>query len=365
METDKIRRQQTLSKSKDILLEGNAYIAVRFAGRKKVLSSAPQNGGLRTDLTAIYNFDGKQEGEKEIRLKGGTYERHMRYVSKEIIGLDPDTSAGFMTAANMRNAVMVSESFRSLTVTAIVTGGIEVNGARAGDRAEWYEESGHWKKISFHTLGTINIMLFIHGNLTDGALTKALITCTEAKAAAIQELCISSRYSSGIATGSGTDGVIVVSDLDTSFHLTETGTHSKAGELIGRVVKRAVKEALFQQTGVGPSVQHDALRRLERFGLTESLLVSFLMEQNDHIKKREATGKIREWKKSSSAVVWAALEACLLEQKQWGLLSREETDRGREKCLEILQEEGISDYPEIIGSVRRWRADADGTSDKV
>lgn len=357
MDINKPQKEQTLPGSKDTFLEGESYIAVRFNGRKKVLSSAPHNGGMRTDLTAVYNFDGKQEGNKEISLQGGTYESHMQYVSKEIIGLDPDTSAGIMTAASMRNAVFLSESFCSLTVTAIVTGGIEVNGARAGDPTEWCEERGYWEKVSSKTLGTINIMLFIHADLADGALAKALITCTEAKAAAIQELCISSRYSWGIATGSGTDGVILVSDMDASLHLTETGSYSKAGELIGRVVKRAVKEALFRQSGVGASVQHDALRRLGRFGLTEDVLTSRIMRLDDHIQEQEAVEKVHKWKRSSSGVLWAVLEACLLEQRHWGLLDWEETERGRKKCLEILQPEDEHNYPEIAEAVRGWQKD--------
>lgn len=59
-----------------------------------------------------------------------------------------------------------------------------------------------------------NIMLFIDADLAEGTLARALVTCTEAKTAAIQELLVPSRYSNGIATGSDTDGTIVVSDAE-------------------------------------------------------------------------------------------------------------------------------------------------------
>ena len=191
----------------DKLCRGEKYIAVVFGGKRKVLSTSPQNGGLRTDLKAVYNYDGKQNGKKEIQLEGGTYESHMRYVSDKIIGLPSDTSSGIMTAASMENASYVQICYREIAVSVIATGGIEVNGGRAGDRASWYEKNGDWVDLdgeASHTLGTINIMMFIDADLTDGALTKALITSTEAKTAAIQELCIASRYSNGFATGSGT-----------------------------------------------------------------------------------------------------------------------------------------------------------------
>ena len=46
MDINKPQKEQTLPGSKDTLLEGESYIAVRFNGRKKVLSSAPHNGGM-------------------------------------------------------------------------------------------------------------------------------------------------------------------------------------------------------------------------------------------------------------------------------------------------------------------------------
>lgn len=49
-------------------------------------------------------------------------------------------------------------------------------------------------------VGTINILLYIDADLSKEALASALVSCTEAKVAAMQELLIASRYSCGIAT---------------------------------------------------------------------------------------------------------------------------------------------------------------------
>lgn len=76
-----------------------------------------------------------------------------------------------------------------------------------GIRRTWHERAGTYFEVMS---GTINILLHIDADLAPGALVNALVTCTEAKTAAIQELLAPSRYSHGLATGSGTDGTIVV-----------------------------------------------------------------------------------------------------------------------------------------------------------
>jgi len=38
------------------------------------------------------------------------------------------------------------------------------------------------------------------------------------------------------------------------------------------LLKPAVKEALFKQTGLSPQMQHSVLRRLKRFGVDEDTL---------------------------------------------------------------------------------------------
>ena len=55
------------------------------------------------------------------------------------LGLDQETATGLITRAEMKNTAIVTESFRDLSVTAIVTAGIDKNGGRAGDPASYYE----------------------------------------------------------------------------------------------------------------------------------------------------------------------------------------------------------------------------------
>jgi len=83
----------------------------------------------------------------------------------------------------------------------------------------------------------------------DGGMARAVITATEAKTAALEDLKVPSTYTKGVqATGTGTDSMIIVSGTS-GPKVTYTGGHSKIGELIGKAVYEAVLEALEKQNG--------------------------------------------------------------------------------------------------------------------
>jgi len=88
-----------------------------------------------------------------------------------------------------------------------------------------------------------------NARLTDGAMARAIVTATEAKTAAFEDLKVMSSYIKNVqATGTGTDSVIVVSGT-TGPRVTYTGGHSRIGEVIGKAVYEAVIEALWKQNG--------------------------------------------------------------------------------------------------------------------
>ena len=109
-------------------------IVVNFTGPRKVLSTSPSNGGIRGDLTAVFNSDCTVGAGMAAELKAPTYPEHMTVLCREL-GLDPDKTAGLGTAAQMENVSIKTEIYKDITVTAAVTGGVEVNGGRAGDPA--------------------------------------------------------------------------------------------------------------------------------------------------------------------------------------------------------------------------------------
>ncbi len=313
----------------DTIERQKTVLIAHFAGKRKVLSTAAYNGGMLEDLKCVFNYDCSEECGVVCDMKAPTYEEHMKLTAIEL-GLCPESSAGLSTTAFMKNASIKSETYKDTTVTAVATAGIDINGGRVGDPAMWHETDGDFESVC----GTINIMLFIEANLDDGALTRVLVTATEAKTAALQELLASSRYSSGIATGSGTDGTIVVCDTSSKVKLTWAGKHSKLGELIGRTVMAAVKEALFLQTGMCAERQHSILRRMDRFGVTEETLRKTAMQNGSDVSG--FAQKLSRIDKDNNLVTYTSLYAHLLDQLSWGMISAEEALTAAQELLRLL-----------------------------
>ncbi|MEO6096190.1 MAG: adenosylcobinamide amidohydrolase, partial [Fibrobacteria bacterium] len=110
--------------------------------------------------------------------------------------------------------------------------------------------------------------------LLPAALSRAAVTVTEAKTAALMELAVASRYSSQLATGTGTDQFCLASPLDPERRpKTWTGKHAKLGEILGRAVLEATKEALRWQNGLEPSRTRHLIHALGRFGIDEAKLL--------------------------------------------------------------------------------------------
>ncbi|MEA1991132.1 MAG: adenosylcobinamide amidohydrolase [Thermodesulfobacteriota bacterium] len=137
----------------------------------------------------------------------------------EVIGKSEDTAGFLFTGADMDNLAIKKESFREMEVYALVTAGVKSNAVRmSADEGRFYEP------------GTINIIILPNMKLSRRAMTRAIITATEAKTAALQDLDIRSSYTPRIhqATGTGTDNIIVVEGE--GIQVDNSGGHSKMGE---------------------------------------------------------------------------------------------------------------------------------------
>jgi adenosylcobinamide amidohydrolase len=310
-------------------------LVVLFHGKRKTLCTGPHNGGYRENLTAVFNNDCTVGAGMAAELRAPTYAEHIALLASEL-GLDSGNAAGISTAAQMENVSIVTETHGGLDLTALITGGVEVNGGRAGDPATWDEI--HEREAGREVHGTINIILRINVNLTEGALTRALVTCTEAKTAALQELLVPSRYSSGLATGSGTDGTIIIANAESPWTLNNTGKHSKLGKLIGKSVKAAVKEALRLQTGLSPEKQRHVLKRVDRYGITEdSLWNRYLARQGEKnggpINRAEFADRVYRLLRGGTIVSYVSLYVHLLDQLSWGLLHAEDAAKAAKELL--------------------------------
>ena len=171
-----------------------------------------------------------------------------------------DTSLLF-TGADMDNLSVQRQQFKKITVYALVTAGVRSNAVRmAEDTGRFYEP------------GTINMIILTNMQLTPRAMHRAIISATEAKTAALQDLDIRSAYTpmANPATGTGTDNIIVVQGA--GVPIDNAGGHSKMGELIAKAVYAGVQEAVFRQNGIVP--QRNVFQRLKERKISLLGLVS-------------------------------------------------------------------------------------------
>ncbi|KUG20832.1 adenosylcobinamide amidohydrolase [hydrocarbon metagenome] len=294
---------------------GNSIVA-RLPANRNSMTTSYVNGGYQENLQAVFNHEPKPTGGHcSHDLEVGSIEAYIK-IHAGRLGLNPEKVAAMMTAAKMKNAAIATRCFRDLEVTAIVTAGIEVNGGRAGDPASWHEEDGK----AIYVGGTINTIIIINSHLPAHALTRAIVTATEAKTAAIQQLMAPSRYSTGIATGSGTDQICVVSNMGSPDVITWAGKHSKLGEMIGRCVIEATTEALARQTNLTPDSQRDMLVRLDRFGIDEKKYWETASSLEGENKRDVFVKNLRDFSRNPSVVAMTSALLHIVDEIEWGLI---------------------------------------------
>jgi adenosylcobinamide hydrolase len=221
----------------------------------KILSSALLNGGL-VEANGIINVqvpEGSGSDRSDMHWSGP--EDFLVKVAQEL-QLPKEKVVGLMTAAKMKNVVAFTEKYDGTTLTVFVTAGATV-AVTAGEPAA--SKSSQLPKI-----GTINIVVIVDGNLTEGCMVEVIKTVTEAKTVALRELDIRSRFSGDLATGTLTDSV-AVGCTKKGEPIQYAGTFTIIGELIGKCVREGVKIAIFKQENISsnrPLVERLADRRL-------------------------------------------------------------------------------------------------------
>lgn len=186
-----------------------------------------------------------REGFKEVKFIGNHYNppqlwdflhKNKKDYEQKLytdLGVDSEEIAMLFTGADMDNIAIKIEEFKDFKICACVTAGVKSNAQRIGvDKAKSIEVG----KGVFETLGTVNVIILTNTTLTDGALARSIITITEAKTIAFQDLdIIRSSYNPGLqATGTGTDNIIVVSGFGPK--ITYVGGHTKIGEMMAKTI---------------------------------------------------------------------------------------------------------------------------------
>ena len=244
----------------ELSIEDNALV-VKLLQDNSLIISSWHNSGYQENIGYVLNQSLTSNDYAIIERHGSSFFQQKRM--KEL-NINPEKATGLITSACMDNYAISILSYKDLKVTSIVTAGADKNGIKAGDPSSFYEYDNNYHIIG----GTINIITVIDANLELGALTTAIITITEAKSSILQDLKVESQYSSNISTGTGTDGVCVISNKNSQNHLENAGKHSMLGELIAKTVRDATREALSLQTFMNNDYQKTVLSRLSRFNIT-------------------------------------------------------------------------------------------------
>ena len=326
-------------------------IYVNFLVQHRVISTCGVNGGLRDDLEGIANHqlcEPLGHDRKGLKIISESPFGYLKSVCEKY-GLSPGKRALLGTAANMNYAAVESQEYRDLQVVAISTGGVKTNAGRAGDPATIYEKDGKFistKGEVDEPHGTINTIIIINKELTHGAMVRSLVTAAEAKAAALQELTVNSRYSSGLATGTGTDQIGIASRLTGETPLTSAGKHTKLGELIGLTVKNSIKKTLALQDSLTPQSQRSAKVHLERFGIDKESMIEKICSFLDEEESKLLQKNFATINNDSVAVAAASALVHLRDKIEWGILP--------ENCLpEIFSSYGAQLSASISGKFER------------
>ena len=321
----------------DEILKNSDTILVKFGPKRNGIISSWLNGGYSEDLSAVFNHQLSQENIDKYG-DGGILDFLNDLSSNfyDCLDLRSKKLSGLITSADMDHYSIACEKYRDIEVIAISTAGVRVNAVSAGDIASYYEINGEYdfdmdnnnKDIyqNPNKPGTINTILLINSKLDESSLLLAEMIAVEAKAVALRELMTSSNYSNEIATGTGTDGIAIFSNMDSKNTIENVSKHAKIGEIIGKVVIASIKESLAKLQWLTPSYQLNALIRLDRFQYNlddfyKNYLPNFI-KMEDENDKRNFIISLIEVSKNPELVANVSLIIHLIDQYRVGLLSK-------------------------------------------
>jgi len=291
----------------ELLLQQPSF-ALRRTGRflvadlerpHRVLSTSARTGGQVDHVRHLLNHqscEGTAHHDRHRAITEGGLEAYHDRVCAEI-ALPADRTAVMGTAANMNYAALSSESDEELTVTAVVTAGVEGNATAAGEPATWRETESGIQKVPAYA-GTINTMLIVDRPLTPAALARVAVTMTEGKSAALHRLAVPSKLHVDLATGTGTDQYCIAAPIEGGRPLTSASPHMKLGELVGLAARNATLEALRWQNGLEVSYTRGVFHALGRYGVKEATLFEdiapFLSEPDLELLKKNSKAAFYE-----------------------------------------------------------------------
>lgn len=217
----------------------NDTLLIDLGKPRPVLSSAPKGGGF---ARARYILN-HQVPANPMRVTTPASRQvccnPAPYLGRIAAELGADRRCvALMTSVSLKQLVTVREELDGLWVEGFFTVGV-TNAVRVGEPAVSAEV-----RI---TPGTINIILVTNARLTTPAMVGAVQVATESKTATLLAAEVPSWTGLPGATGTGTDAVVVAGGRGGPY-VRYSGTHTRIGGMIGRVVSRGVKDGLARST---------------------------------------------------------------------------------------------------------------------
>jgi adenosylcobinamide amidohydrolase len=212
-------------------------LVIDLIKRRRVLSSAPRLGGLVTARSII----NRQVPDNPVRnhdvsgngRRWGDPARYLGLVARSLAA--PQPCVGLMTAVLMRRLIVLREESDDVWIEGFVTVGV-TNAVRAGEAAAQTPAG------PAGAAGTINMILITNAALSISAMVTLVQVATESKTAALFAQGVKTWTGGPGATGTGTDAVVVVAGDGPA--LKYSGTHTKIGTLVGRLVMKGVTQGL-------------------------------------------------------------------------------------------------------------------------
>lgn len=206
-------------------------LVIDLGSPRPVLSSAPRGGGFaKSRFILNHQVQSNPVAAPVSPCKRCNPARYLGRVAAEL-GAD-QRCVVLMTAVPIKQLVVLREECEGVWVEGFFTVGV-TNAVRAG-------ETRHPTSVKPQP-GTINIILVTNARLATPAMVCAVQVATESKTATLLAAKVLSSTGS-VATGTGTDAVVVASG--DGPYLRYSGTHTRLGAMIGRLVGAGVSEGL-------------------------------------------------------------------------------------------------------------------------
>ncbi len=161
------------------------------------------------------------------------------WLNTELITLEAQCPT-ILTAVHAEKYYCISKLERQgIKVSVVTTAGIQSNAVNVH-----HDRSPHDLNINQQTakIGTINIVLCTNINLTEAAMAQALGIVYESKAALFYDNGWKSSYSNHIATGTGTDSVIIASSTNKrAAQANYAGSHSIFAGMVSELIRDSIE----------------------------------------------------------------------------------------------------------------------------